>query len=400
MAQRREYRGSAVKTRPTAAINSTDMTFGLADTTGWPTGSIGPFWVTFDKSMNNEEKILVASRSGSTCTVMTGGRGGDGTTASSHAITATVQHTIAASDIDLVNAHAADVSRDDHTQYVHVSTARTISAVHDFTSNVIFSADPVFSGDPTLSGTPHFTGVPDFANMGAVGDISTVDTGARAAGTSPLPARADHKHNLDKIALLRTMWRAGDFKIDPVGDAVDTWELAEWLDPAVVTTFNRTAYPELWTRYGTKFGVGDGSTTAGLPTVKDLMLSATGNVRLAGGAGGADTVTLATNNLPAHNHVVTDPGHNHSVTDPTHKHLIDGDGGNRVVVTGGSTYWVTVTNPHDASQNVSFTDIDPALTGVTINSNTTGITTQNTGSGTAVATVPKWFGVRVLIKAH
>src|SRR5262249_10145195 len=39
-----------------------------------------------------------------------------------------------------------------------------------------------------------------------------------------------------------------------------------------------------------------------------------------GAAGGAQTVTLITAQMPAHGHGVTDPTHNHVVSDPTHVH--------------------------------------------------------------------------------
>ena len=41
-----------------------------------------------------------------------------------------------------VHSELSNLDIDDHTQYVHNTVARTISAVHTFSSNVVFSATP------------------------------------------------------------------------------------------------------------------------------------------------------------------------------------------------------------------------------------------------------------------
>ena len=78
--------------------------------------------------------------------------------------------------VDSTNIHA-DLSgllapADDHTQYVHNTIARTISANHTFSGtlhgspifdgNPTFSASPIFSATPLFSGTAHFSGNPLF----------------------------------------------------------------------------------------------------------------------------------------------------------------------------------------------------------------------------------------------
>lgn len=86
--------------------------------------------------------------------------------------------------------------------------------------------------------------------------------------------------------------------------------------------------------------------------------------------GGAKTHTLATANLPAHNHPVTDPGHTHLTQRyPT--------------ATGASSGFT-------ADTSMSGTPADNTLS---TKANTTGITVGNTGSGTAVNHLPPYIVV-------
>lgn len=121
---RRDYAGGAVPTTITGSINSSALSIALTASTGWPAGVNGPFYVVIDRGLSTEEKILVASRTSLTLTVSgTGNRGVDGTTAQSHAAGAVIEHCSTAIDDDEANAHIADVTRDDHTQYLRTANA-------------------------------------------------------------------------------------------------------------------------------------------------------------------------------------------------------------------------------------------------------------------------------------
>jgi microcystin-dependent protein len=93
---------------------------------------------------------------------------------------------------------------------------------------------------------------------------------------------------------------------------------------------SRTTYSALFALCGTAFGSGDGSTTFNIPDLrgrlpvgKDDMGGSAANRVTAGGSsiagttigatGGAETVTLTTPQIPAHQHNVylKDPGHLH-----------------------------------------------------------------------------------------
>lgn len=126
---------------------------------------------------------------------------------------------------------------------------------------------------------------------------------------------------------------------------------------------SRTTYATLFTAIGTTWGTGDGSTTFNLPDSQGRVAMGAGSgsgltTRTLGSKTGVETVALSTANLPAHNHGVTDPGHQHTAL------------GHILLPNGSTAAWTaTSTSLGGGNENT--------------NSATTGITTQNTGSGTA-----------------
>lgn len=78
---------------------------------------------------------------------------------------------------------------------------------------------------------------------------------------------------------------------------------------------SRTTYAELFSRLGTSYGVGDGSTTFNLPDLNARfpLGLATGAARSRGDVGGAESVTLTTAQIPAHTHGAAG-AHTHSLS--------------------------------------------------------------------------------------
>lgn len=167
-----------------------------------------------------------------------------------------------------------------------------------------------------------------------------------------------------------------------------------WCDGSAIS---RTTYADLFATVGTTFGVGDGATTFNLPDLRgrvpvgqDDMDNAVGTgggaasrVTTAGSGvdgatlaavGGAQNHTLVAGEMPVHTHTVTDPGHTHTEGGHTHNLLDISSGagaGNYITPTG------TIASTYTAKGAMVQT------TTITINSNTTGITNQNAGSGGA-----------------
>ena len=159
----------------------------------------------------------------------------------------------------------------------------------------------------------------------------------------------------------------------PLMGGMDYWDTiapnSSFIFPAG-QAISRTTYATVFARWGTTYGVGDGSTTFNVPdktgrvsAMKEASatrLTSTyfgGNSTTLGAVGGSESHTLTTAQLASHSHGVTDPGHTHGYKGLSG--FLAGAGG-----TTGSGYQNTSNNDNTAS-------------------NTTGISINNAGSGNA-----------------
>jgi hypothetical protein len=120
----------------------------------------------------------------------------------------------------------------------------------------------------------------------------------------------------------------------------------------------------------------DGSN--GTPNLTDKFIVGAGSTYAVNGTGGANTVTLTTNNLPAHTHtatsVVTDPGHFHS-------------GAAQLSASSGQ-------NASGAPNFIANTNTGTATTGITV-----ATTNASTGSGTSFSIIPLYYALAFIQKA-
>lgn len=162
---------------------------------------------------------------------------------------------------------------------------------------------------------------------------------------------------------------------------------------------SRTTYANLFSVIGTTFGVGNGATTFNLPNMEDRLPYGFKTGAGIGTTGGSETVTITTNNLPAHTHTGTTDSsgnHSHTVTDPGHTHsqtTINDDYNN----SGGNPPGFSA----DSAGSVTWNNINSSTTGISINSNgahTHTFTTGSTGSGTAVTILNPYMRLAYIIK--
>ncbi len=127
-----------------------------------------------------------------------------------------------------------------------------------------------------------------------------------------------------------------------------------------------TAIPENW-------ALCNGS--GGTPNLQDRFVIGAGDMYAVGETGGAANATLSIANLPPHSHVavVNDEGHFHSIA------LGEATVG---LANGSAAISTSTTGPSDTNPNV---------TGITV-------TTENTGSGAAVAILPPYYALCFIMR--
>lgn len=145
---------------------------------------------------------------------------------------------------------------------------------------------------------------------------------------------------------------------------------------------SRTTYPDLFARWGVRFGSGDGTTTFNLPDLRgvtfvgrdDMGGLARGLLTAATSLGavvGSQNVTLSQEQMPSHSHSVNDPGHQHGYT----------------------SFQSSPGSAIDAGNGV--TETAPRTTAFA----TTGITVAAAGGGQAHPNVQPSFVVNIIVKA-
>lgn len=87
---------------------------------------------------------------------------------------------------------------------------------------------------------------------------------------------------------------------------------------------SRSTYATLFAVIGTTYGSGDGSTTFNVPDISGRVVLGRSSSYSLGSTGGSSTVTLTTQELPSHSHVIPQHTHqnNFSATMPAMSHTV------------------------------------------------------------------------------
>lgn len=204
-----------------------------------------------------------------------------------------------------------------------------------------------------------------------------------------VPVSADGKHvlmpgspiSIPWYRLIISLWnRTGG---SSGGGSVQTGAAMVWLAPGALpdgwlecdgTAVSRTIYSALFNVIGVTWGAGDGSSTFNLPDFRDRFPAGVSGTKPVGQTGGANSITLAVGQLPAHSHTITDPGHSH--TQQVNNNNTAGAAGSQ----GGN-----------AANNASVGTTDSATTGITA--------TDSTGTGNPIDITPAYAAVRWMIKS-
>lgn len=417
MTTRKSFAGAAVRTTiASGVVNPGDTTFTLTSVAGWPTTAGGPFVATIDRGLTSEEKVLVATRAGSTCSSVT--RGYDGTVATAHVALCAIEHTLDSVTVDEANRIASlltakgDVITHDGTLVqrlaVGVNNGQVLSVNSAAANGVAWGVGlgNLLTTKGDLATQTSVVGVPVRHGVGTNGQVLTADS-AQATGlswTTPAP--------------VSSLVPTGSVTMFGATTAPTGWLAC---DGAAVS---RSTYAALFSVIGTTYGVGDNSTTFNVPNLKQKVPvgydAGTAPFNALAATGGAASIAIASANLPVHLHSMNhdhpavfsgnaNNSHSHAVTDPQHNHAAVGSDAYATFVASGAVY--TAASPGGILlSGVGGVITQPASTGITLGNETfshdhntyTGTRTQDTGDGgfanTALATRDPYVVMAYIIK--
>lgn len=347
--------GGAVKTTTTGSVSSSGaVVVAIADASGWPDASVGPYPIVIDPDTPLEEKLLVTARAGLNLTVTSGNRGHDGTSAQGHSTGAVVYPVVTAAMLDKFDAHVEDAT-------LHLGTGQIDDSAY-FTAGVVNAAA---IGTNAVTANKIDTGAVVEAKLGAgsvvasklgTGAVTADKIGTDAVTTEKIQDAAINAAKIDDGSVGTAELADGAVTTAKIADAnVTAGKLAAGISPTGAvsmwltssapsgwllcdgTAVSRATYAALFAVVGTTYGVGDGSTTFNVPNLKGKVPvgldAAQTEFDTLAETGGANTVTLtaAQSGMPAHST---------GGMSATHEHPIDiatGSGAQVGVVVAAST---------------------------------------------------------------
>lgn len=261
-----EYTGNAVQTSLGANILAADLSIPIGAATGWPLGAGSDvFTATIGDPANGDtlEKVLVASRSGTTLTITT--RGYEGTSAQDWAQGTLIRHTISSTAMNEASDHVADGT-------LHMTDAEHAAIVHT----------------QAMMGTGSVGQAQLLDDSVGAGEIIAGAVGPTELATDAVVAGKIADGAIDNVLLLTTALRellCPTGKIVAYGGAAAPtgWGLCDG------GAISRTTFADLFAVLGTTYGAGDGSTTFNKPDLRQrfpLGKAASGTGSVLGATGG------------------------------------------------------------------------------------------------------------------
>jgi microcystin-dependent protein len=186
---------------------------------------------------------------------------------------------------------------------------------------IIFNS--TLTGSVTITFPTSFIKSYEIYNQCSGSSAFTVTLQTTVAGSQVIcapPGETVDAINLSGNMVYKNLGRVGSYW-DYAGSSVPSWVsgcsippfvncdgtvISSATYPALTTILNGTTLPDARGRTRAALNQGTGRFTTGAGGLD-------GNTNLSGG--GADAITLATSQIPAHIHGVTDPGHSHSVAE-------------------------------------------------------------------------------------
>jgi len=284
---------------------------------------------------------LNAANSASSASASATSASGSATSASTSASTATTQAGIATTQAGnaAASAAAALVSENNAETAETNAAASAASIVGDVAAAAASAAAAETSEtNAATSASNAATSATNASNSATA--AQTAETNAETAETNAAASAADAAQS------------AADAAASAQG--VPTGSMLEYGGSAAPTGFllcdganvDRTTYATLFTAIGTNFGVGDGSTTFGLPDFRRRVAVGSGGTgsgtlgNAVGNSGGAETHTLVSGEMPSHTH--TQDSHNHTLSNGTL--TLRSSATNAAYATGGSGTTSTLSN--------------------------------------------------------
>jgi microcystin-dependent protein len=273
----KSYDGGAETTTLTSPFTVSGTTLVVANGSTFPDGSSGPFVVVVDRGLATEEKFLIDTTTGTNGTTFNIQQAGyDGTSASSHAVGATVEHCLDAYSLEQAN------------RYVNLQSARGDLIAHN---NITTTKLAVGANNTVL--------VADSAQSlglkySLVGENNIADDSITSA-------------KLNSTLVQALQMPAGAITMYGAASAPTGYLLCDG------TAVSRVTYAALFTAISTTYGPGNGTTTFNLPNLKGKVPvgldSADATFDALGDTGGHKTHTLTSSEMPSHTH--TQVAHSH-----------------------------------------------------------------------------------------